>query len=74
MSAIKLAIKTEQLTPEVRKSIELNIRKRVPTGFHHHAERQSEEYMPSTSYQDLFVVKQQYESDMRQVGTLGGGN
>ena len=74
MSALKLAIKTEQLTPDIRKAIEVNIRKVVPTGFNHHEKRQNDTDMPSTSYMDMPVVKQQHEAAMRQVGTLGGGN
>mgnify|MGYP001285119336 CR=1 FL=1 len=73
MSALKLAIKTEQLTPDIRKTIEANIRKAIPTGFHHHEKRQDATDMPSTSYMDMPIVKQQYESATKQVGTLGGG-
>ncbi len=73
VSAGKLNLRTEQLTPEIRIKLESNIRKMVPTGFNHHKERQHPVYMPEISYMDLPIVKQQYESATKQVGTLGGG-
>ena len=41
----------------------------------HHKERQDESYLPQGHDIDkLTVVKAQYISAQRQVGTLGGGN
>jgi tRNA-splicing ligase RtcB (3'-phosphate/5'-hydroxy nucleic acid ligase) len=74
MSAMKLDLHPEQLTPPIRAKLDALIREAIPTGFHHHAERQAESEMPATNYQELFIVKQQYESALKQVGTLGGGN
>ena len=51
------------------------IRSRVPLGFDHHKERQNEMLMPQNhSIEELWVVKQQYLSALKQIGTLGGGN
>lgn len=74
MSALKLGFKKEQITKEVRLKIHEGIKKTIPMGYEHHKDRQDPRWMPSTSYQDLFIVKQQYESAIKQVGTLGGGN
>jgi len=51
------------------------IRELVPVGFEHHKERQDEQFMPQrSSFDDIFVVKHQYISALKQIGTLGGGN
>ncbi len=51
------------------------IRATVPTGFSHHKEAQDKAFMPQhDTVSELFIVSQQLESAMYQVGTLGGGN
>jgi len=49
------------------------IRKTVPTGFDHHKDKQDEKWMPELNGK-LKIVEQEYESALKQVGTLGGGN
>ena len=49
------------------------IRKNIPLGFNHHKTRQDETLMPEVK-SDLPIVKGEYQSALRQIGTLGGGN
>lgn len=49
------------------------IRKTVPVGFNHHNQKQDEKWMPELNG-NLEIVEQEYESALKQVGTLGGGN
>lgn len=49
------------------------IRGRIPVGFRHHSKEQDEKWMPEPN-DDAPIVKSQYNSAMKQVGTLGGGN
>ncbi|HIJ39494.1 MAG TPA: RtcB family protein [Deltaproteobacteria bacterium] len=49
------------------------IRSKIPVGFNHHSKKQDEKWMPEpTDYTP--IVKTQYNSALKQVGTLGGGN
>ena len=51
------------------------IRTKVPVGFSHHSKRQNDEYMPTLYHGlDLPIVSREYNSALKQVGTLGGGN
>lgn len=68
------AIDTESL-----KAIISKIRKVVPLGFEHHKKSQGSIFMPLVDLEafivnDFKVVRQEYESALKQVGTLGGGN
>lgn len=45
----------------------------IPVGFNHHKEKQNKDLMPNI-LDDLKITKQQYESALYQIGTLGGGN
>lgn len=76
MCAVKTSLKVEDIPQEVlRKQILRGIRKQIPLGFDHHKEAQDESKMPQGFDIDrLTVVKRQYESAKKQVGTLGGGN
>lgn len=71
------ALKTnlEDIGVKDLKKIMSGIRNRVPLGFDHHKERQSEDFMPlnKTIVPDG-IVERQYLSAQKQVGTLGGGN
>ena len=49
------------------------IRGSIPVGFKHHQERQDNNLMPDP-LQGRDIVGQQYESALKQIGTLGGGN
>jgi tRNA-splicing ligase RtcB len=50
-----------------------DIRKAVPLGFKHHKQKQDERLMPEGD-ERLKIVAAEYESALKQVGTLGGGN
>jgi tRNA-splicing ligase RtcB len=76
MCAVKTNWRVEDISADVlRKRIMRGIRERIPLGMDHHKERQDESYLPQGHDIDkLTVVKAQYISAQRQVGTLGGGN
>ena len=76
MCAVKTNWRVEDISADVlRKQIMRGIRQRIPLGMDHHKERQDERYLPQGHDIDkLTVVKAQYISAQRQVGTLGGGN
>ena len=76
MCAVKTYIKVETIEQEVlRKQIMRGIRKQIPLGMEHHKEAQEEKYMPVNHDVDsMTIVKRQYVSATKQVGTLGGGN
>jgi len=52
------------------------IRACVPVGFSHHSKKQLDMFMPrTTSYPGgVSIIIHQYESALKQLGTLGGGN
>ena len=62
-----------EISTEKLKEVMSLIRAKVPLGFEHHTERQDEALMP-VGHEDLIVVKNQYLSALKQIGTLGGGN
>lgn len=74
MIAAKTKIMVEQFTKEKIKSVLGKIREVVPVGFDHQKEKQSETLMPEKAVNLLPIVKQEYQSALRQIGTLGGGN
>ena len=69
------AVKTSllELEQDTLKLIMAKIRKAIPLGFEHHSQPQEAKYMPSLPLPGP-VVKQEYSSALRQLGTLGGGN
>lgn len=76
MCAVKTSLKVADIPSEVlRKQILRGIRKQIPLGFDHHKEAQDEAFMPQGFDIDkMTIVKRQYASAKKQVGTLGGGN
>jgi tRNA-splicing ligase RtcB (3'-phosphate/5'-hydroxy nucleic acid ligase) len=75
MCATQTNLHVEELPIEKIKIVLSQIREVVPLGFDHHKERQDEGLMPQGHKLDeLRVVKQQYISALKQLGTLGGGN
>lgn len=76
MCAVKTSLKVAGIPSEVlRKQILRGIRKQIPLGFDHHKEAQDEACMPhGFDIDKMTVVKRQYVSATKQVGTLGGGN
>jgi len=73
------AVKTDlNFTPTLQKyfsKIVDEIKERVPVGFKHHKRAQDEALMPK-GYKvgGMEVVRSEYNSALRQLGTLGGGN
>ncbi len=55
------------------KAIHQKIIKLIPVGFDHHETKQDEQIMPELD-PDMKIVRQEYESALFQIGTLGGGN
>lgn len=76
MCAVKTSIKTADIDYlEFRKRVLSKVREIIPLGMSHHKQPQDESLMPTGYDVDLMcVVKEQYQSALRQVGTLGGGN
>lgn len=62
-----------EISTEKLKEVMGLIRAKIPLGFEHHTERQDETLMPE-GHENLIVVKNQYLSALKQIGTLGGGN
>lgn len=63
----------QELDRDRLKKIMGRIRNTIPLGFSHHDKKQEEKWMPDLNG-DLPIVRQEYESALKQVGTLGGGN
>ena len=76
MCAVKTSIKTADIDYlEFRKRVLSKVREIIPLGMSHHKQPQDESLMPTGYEVDLmWVVKEQYQSALRQLGTLGGGN
>ena len=79
------AVKTSLTDIDIKtlKKIMGEIRKVVPVGFNHQKEKQDENLMPMSydeinqrnmSYGHYEVIEEEYNSALRQIGTLGGGN
>src|SRR5699024_3761368 len=49
------------------------IRETIPVGHKHHKKAQDEKWMPKLEGK-LPIVRQEYNSGRKQIGTLGGGN
>jgi tRNA-splicing ligase RtcB len=50
------------------------IREVIPLGFNRQKEKQDESLMPKTKVYDLNIICNEYQSALKQIGTLGGGN
>jgi len=77
MCAIQLPL--QNIKYEILKKILKKIRQRIPTGFKHHEKPQNPNLIPETDLYGLSsgfynVVSSEYNSPLRQIGTLGGGN
>lgn len=70
MCAVKTSLTS--IDTDTLKSIMGFIRKSVPLGFDHNKEKQDESLMPKMGSQ--LICGRQYESALKQIGTLGGGN
>ena len=76
MCAVKTDIPVAEISDEVlRKKLMRGIRKRIPLGMDHHEQAQDESLMPAGyDIEATTVVKKEYNSALKQIGTLGGGN
>jgi len=84
--AVKTSLQIKDLDIDTLKIIMDEIREVVPIGFHSHKEVQDEELMPDTAFSEvqgdfrklpsekLSICNAQYNSALKQLGTLGGGN
>lgn len=72
MCAVKTSL--TEMDAETLKKIMGEIRKAVPVGFDHHKKKQPANLMPSGNGTVLTICDRQYESALKQLGTLGGGN
>jgi len=69
---IKTAITADKLTPVVIRKIFDEVRKEVPTGYHHH--KTAQEWGGFHDIPNIPIIRGEIESAKRQLGTLGGGN
>lgn len=76
MCAVKSNLNIHDISQEIlRKQILRGIRKRIPLGMARHKVIQDEQLMPQGFEIDaMSVIKRQYNSALKQLGTLGGGN
>lgn len=80
MCAVKTSLKAENLDKETLKKIMGKIREVIPLGMNHHKESQNKDLMPKQLPDDNFgygkwsICGKEYESALKQIGTLGGGN
>lgn len=76
MCAVKTNIRAARMTERILRNVIMKgIRDRIPLGMEHHEQKQDEKYLPTGfDLGKLPIVKNQYVSIHRQVGTLGGGN
>jgi tRNA-splicing ligase RtcB len=77
MSAVKTSLSGVMIND--LKKIMIGIREVVPLGFKHHNRSQGDDRMPDPHILgfdpfELPVISREYDSALRQVGTLGGGN
>lgn len=64
-----------EIDKDTLKAIMQCIREAIPVGFKHHRQAQDEKWMPQGfELDELPICKKEYNSALKQVGTLGGGN
>ena len=71
MCAVKTSL--TELDSELIKQILSLIRSSIPVGFNHQSKKQDEKWMPEPLKEYSFLDGL-YESGLKQIGTLGGGN
>ena len=80
MCAVKTSL--TDIDVDTLKKIMGEIRKAIPVGFSHQSKKQDESLMPEfeSEFEDMYepmaydVVADEYQSALKQIGTLGGGN
>jgi len=64
-----------EIDVESTKKIMGGIRSKIPVGFSHHSKKQGIDLMPDvTLFNEKHIVFQEFESALKQLGTLGGNN
>ena len=71
MCAVKTSL--TEIDIETLKKIMGEIRKAIPVGFSHHEKKQDISLMPDRQPKGE-IVEREFESALKQIGTLGGGN
>lgn len=75
MCAVKSNLLADTIPKKELIAIIDEIYRTIPLGFNHHKKAQDEALMPQNyDVEALPVVKQEYQSALKQLGTLGGGN
>lgn len=75
MCAVKTNINAKELSRSTIEKIIKNIYQAIPVGFDHQNKPQDESLMPQGyNIKGMPMMKSLYESALRQLGTLGGGN
>jgi tRNA-splicing ligase RtcB len=75
MCAVKTNVNVEGMERKQLTDIMRGVRQLIPLGRDHQKERQDESLMPQDfNIEELTIVKRQYLSALKQLGTLGGGN
>ena len=77
MCAVKTSL--TEIDTDILKKIMGEIRKAIPVGFNHHREKQDRGLMPEipmgwNPMTNFIIVDREYESALKSLGTLGGGN
>lgn len=75
MIAVQTNLDLDSLPKPIVLALLNNIRRYVPLGFAHHKKPQDASLMPpGYPIDEMPVVRQEFDSALRQIGTLGGGN
>jgi tRNA-splicing ligase RtcB len=77
MCAVRSSALASDLTISTIKKLVLEVKRQIPLGFEHHKHPQHALLMPNMERIDGIkdaVIKTEYASALRQLGTLGGGN
>ena len=74
MCAVKTPWKIDDIDTNTIKKIMGKIREEIPVGFSHHSIKQDSNLMPDLPMPIPKILLQEYESALKQIGTLGGGN
>jgi len=72
MCAVKTSL--TDIDTETLKRIMGKIREVIPMGFSHQKEKQEDSLMPQKDVPMYGIVEHEYNSALKQIGTLGGGN
>lgn len=72
MCAVRTTLK--EIDRETLKKVLGEMRRIIPVGFSHYEKKQERSVMPEAAGRKMKIVESQFESALKQVGTLGGGN